>query len=416
MSVKVMNKNTNKSFEGNNWHILLLPVITIIAGFIIPFIFGEDNAYVYSWFIAFSIVFGFLLNSYNNRSNICLLLLLLLITYLTVFIGCRDFGVGTDTLVYIDDYWDKGRYVHSIGDFFDFSYISKAFLLLSVIGHLFSDDHQSLLILTALTINAVTFLSVYIFNYKKLQINWVVYIVIWQFLLMNTSMNLMRQYCALAFMQLALVLFLKRKYFWAILSVVIGYQFHSTVLVLGLMGLFYLFGKYFEPKKRNILTFIVLLLLIIATLSAFKYISLLITGDYINEHFDLYTDNSVFESHNLFGVSYLTFSFLFVFSTIYLRQKRLISNNETYLLITLYSTAFILRLTGFSLVYLSRLSDSYNCFIYLILAYLLTKFSNRIPFLIQFMIYTVIFYSWFSGYILNSGAGTYPYHSVILNI
>lgn len=176
--------------------------------------------------------------------------MLIFVLYLTAFIGCRDFGVGTDTLVYIDDYWQDANYVKNLNDFNDFDYVSKAFLVLSLIGHLFSNDHQALLIITAFVINFITFLSVYIFNYKKLQINWVVYITIWQFLLMNNSMNLMRQYCSLSFMLLALVLCLKRKFVIAAICAFIGYEFHSTSLILSLLIVYYFWIEDSNPEKE----------------------------------------------------------------------------------------------------------------------------------------------------------------------
>lgn len=395
---------------------IALPFITVFAAFLLSIVFGELDALVYVFFIGISVLYGLLLNKYNNSPKLCFGLMLILVLYLTVFIGCRDFGVGTDTLVYIDDYWQDANYVHSINDFNDFDYISKAFLVLSMIGHLFSNDHQALLILTAFVINFITFLSVYIFNYKRLQINWVIYIAIWQFLLMNNSMNLMRQYCSLSFMLLALVLCLKRKFVIAIICAFIGYQFHGTSLILSLLIVYYFLDNKLGPSKRNLITILILIGLLIVVYSSFYYISWLVSNGIINDHFDSYTNNDVSKGQNMFGVSYLAMSLLFIYLAIYLRKKKFISNSEQYYLITVYGTSIILRAAAFSLVFLARLSESYTYIIYFILAYLLTKFSSKIPIIVQIMIYVVILYFWYNQIIIGGATESYPYHSAILGI
>lgn len=395
---------------------IALPFITVFAAFLLSIMFGELDALVYVFFIGISVLYGLLLNKYNNSPKLCFGLMLIFVLYLTAFIGCRDFGVGTDTLVYIDDYWQDANYVKNLNDFNDFDYVSKAFLVLSLIGHLFSNDHQALLIITAFVINFITFLSVYIFNYKKLQINWVVYITIWQFLLMNNSMNLMRQYCSLSFMLLALVLCLKRKFVIAAICAFIGYEFHSTSLILSLLIVYYFLDRRFKPRKRNFITILILIGLLIIVYSAFYYIGWLVSNGILNLHFEGYTNNDTAEGHNMFGISYLAMSFLFIYLALYLRKKKFISNSEQYYLITIYGTSIILRAAAFSLVFLARLSESYNYIIYFILGYLLTKFSNKIPITVQFMIYIVILYFWFKEIIIMGGTESYPYRSVILNI
>ena len=405
--------NLTKTFGRGN---VSLPLFSIIAISIVSIVFGQEPAIIYILFIAGSLIFGYALNVYNNHPKTCLLLTLLLVTYLTIFIGLRDFGVGTDTMVYVDMYWDWGNYVHSIRDFSNFDYVSNAFLLLSVIGHIISNDHQILLFLTALTINLSTFIALYIANYKELRINWIIYIFIWQFLFMNTSMNAMRQDCAQGFALLSVVLFFKRKWIYALICFFIAYEFHSTVLILlPIVGCYYL-DMFCGPKKRNVYTIIGLLFLVAVMFSIFKYLDWFISNGYINDHFDTYTDNSHFEGGNLFGVSYIAMTVLYIYVCVYLRKRNLISDSSNYLLITLYGLSFVLRLSAYSLVYVSRLSAYYNYISFFALAFLLTRFSKKIPLLIQSMLYIIILYTWFVGPILVGTDETYPYHSVILGI
>lgn len=172
----------------------------------------------------------------------------------------------------------------------------------------------------------------------------------------------------------------------------------------------------FKPRKRNFITILILIGLLIIVYSAFYYIGWLVSNGILNLHFEGYTNNDTAEGHNMFGISYLAMSFLFIYLALYLRKKKFISNSEQYYLITIYGTSIILRAAAFSLVFLARLSESYNYIIYFILGYLLTKFSNKIPITVQFMIYIVILYFWFKEIIIMGGTESYPYRSVILNI
>lgn len=393
-----------------------LPILSVIAITIVALVFGQEPAITYIAFIAGSVVIGWLLNTYNNQPKVCFSIMLFLVAYLTTFIGLRDFGIGTDTTVYVDLYWDLGKDIHNFRNFFDFDYVDKSYLLLAVLGHFLSNDHQIMLVLTALVINLFTFLAVYIANYKKLQINWIIYILFWQLLFMNSSMNLMRQTCAQAIMLCSLVLLYKKKWIWGVILMLIAYNFHSsTIAIVPLFG-YYLLDKYCGHKSRNVYTAIGIFSLTIIIIGIFQYIQVFIENGLINGHFDLYTDSSTFEAQNLFGVSYLTITVIYLFIVLYLRRKQLLSNSAAYIFIMIYLTSFVLRMGAFSLVYLSRLSNYYVYIVYFVLAYLLTKYSKKIPMLLQAMIYICIIYTWFNTCIFHAGGETYPYHSAILQI
>ena len=395
---------------------VVLPIMSVVVIAILALLLGQEPALTYIFFIAGSVLIGWLLNKYNNRPKVCLTLMLFLVVYLTVFIGFRDFGIGTDTNVYIDNYWELGQSVNGIKDFFGYDYISKAYLLLSVIGHLFSDDHQTMLLLTALTINLTTFLALYIVNYRQLEINWIIYIVLWQFLFMNSTMNEMRQDCAQGFALLSMALFIKKKWIWFLICIFISFQFHSTVIaLLPIVGCYFL-DRHFGTKQRNIYTVVGLIALVVIVTSIFQFGNWLISSGWLSDHFDLYTNTSTFESTNLFGVSYITISLLFLFVCLSIRKKKLISSSLNYYLLTIYGISFILRLAAFSLVYLSRLSHYYTYITYFALAYLMTQYAKKIPISVQVMIYIVVLYTWFTTTILGNSGETYPYQSSILGI
>lgn len=404
--------NRKKTGRGN----IFLPIASLFAISLVAIMTNEYDSFVYINFIAGSVVFGWLLNIFNRLPKLNFLIMLLLVAYLTIFIGLRDFGIGTDTLTYIDDYWEWGEDIHSIEDFGNYDYASNAYLVVSMIGHMFSDDHQTMLVMTALVINFITFLALYIVNYKNLHINWIIYILFWQLLFMNTSMNLMRQTCAQSFVLLSIVLFYKKKRIWSLVCFAIAFEFHSTVLALFPIIICYFLDNKLSPKKRDIVTIVGMIAMAIIIVSIFQVASYFISMGLLNGHFDVYTDNLHFDSTNLFGASYIAMTILFVYICIYLRVKKQITNSQTYLLLCTYGMSFVLRLSAFSLGFLSRLSYYYTYILYFALAYLMTKFSKKIPLLIQAMIYIVIIYTWFTGVIIGGANETYPYQSEFLGI
>lgn len=394
----------------------LLPFITILCACIFALMFDFGPLFVYILFILGSLLLGIFLNKYNGYSIIKFVLFIILVLYLTAFIGFRDFGVGWDTNVYIDSYWDSSLFIKGLRDFSDFDYVNNGFLILSIVGRKFSNDHQTLLLLTALVINFFTFLTVYIANKDKIKINWVIYISFWQLLFMNNSMNLMRQYCAMSLMLLSVLLFIKKKYLWCVICIFVAYEFHSSAIIGLFPYVFYLLDKTIKTRQRNLLTICVLILICIGVIGIFKILLLGVDMGVINDHFDAYTDNQTGRGENLFGVSYFVISSLFIYICLFLYKKKLISNSITYMLITIYTLSFVLRIAAFSLVWFSRLSDYYNYYVYFALAYLMTLYSKQIPIVVQIMVYACLLYTWLNTCIIFPGGETYPYHSLILGI
>lgn len=71
-----------------------------------------------------------------------------------IFSGCRDFGVGIDTNVYIESYFNASADLQSLKSSWSIEGFDKGFLLLAYVSNLFSDDAQSLLVVTSLFIHS----------------------------------------------------------------------------------------------------------------------------------------------------------------------------------------------------------------------------------------------------------------------
>lgn len=72
------------------------------------------------------------------------------------FSGFRDFGVGIDTTVYINSFFESAQMLTSLKDFASFE-SDKGFLALAFLASSFSNDSQSLLLVTAFLYSFSTF-------------------------------------------------------------------------------------------------------------------------------------------------------------------------------------------------------------------------------------------------------------------
>ena len=105
--------------------------------------------------------------NYKGNKRKCKLFLFLIVVVNAIIIGLRDIGVGIDTLIYIEYYFQQANDIHNIKSFFsnDNSNLEKGFLFLAWISTLLGDDPRMLLFVTELFI--ISFCCAGIYEYKK---------------------------------------------------------------------------------------------------------------------------------------------------------------------------------------------------------------------------------------------------------
>ena len=85
----------------------------------------------------------------------------------TIVLGLRDFGVGTDTLVYIDSYYNLAETLDNFHEILVIdNAMDKAFLMLAYISTLFGWKSQMLLLVTELFI--IFFVVLGLYQLKKI--------------------------------------------------------------------------------------------------------------------------------------------------------------------------------------------------------------------------------------------------------
>ena len=90
--------------------------------------------------------------TFFKKKGQCCVCLALIVVINTIFVGLRNFGIGIDTLVYINDYFNVARYISVYKVFHNTGDMDVGFLFFSMIASWLSRDSQMLLVLTEFVI------------------------------------------------------------------------------------------------------------------------------------------------------------------------------------------------------------------------------------------------------------------------
>ncbi|MBF2708187.1 EpsG family protein [Flavobacterium soyangense] len=332
----------------------------------------------------------------------------------TVIAGLRDFGIGIDTNVYIEDYFDTAKSLVSIKDFLTIESMDKGFLFICWISSLISSDKQVVLVVVEFWIIAFTMHGVYMLK-KNHGVKLWIFVFLYFFMFFGYSINLMRQFCAMSLLFWGFAWLRKGNWKVYALTQVVAYYFHSSSVVFLIVPIVYFLSSIKNVRFRNYIT-IASLIVFIFIMSSFIYF-LTLFGDFkivSDVYTDRYGQNSDFNttagSSNILLLSYMFEFFLLYIASI---NKRMPVSYK-YILVTLYCINFLLIQLHFITAYLDRLSYYIGLVYMTYLVYVLE--DKRInPLLRVTVVCFTIFFS-YRIFIENGGAEIYPYTSKILGI
>lgn len=396
------------SFKIDIWALGFIVTISLIL-----LVTGFSSALIYTGFFLICFFIGCFLD--NAKSFLIkVLCFCFLVLFCTLFSGFRDFGVGTDTNVYILSYYNESKAISSLGDFFNYDYGEKGFLGLTCCARFFYGNPQGVLILTAFVYSFFTFLAVAKLNEKGGRVCWSTFLFVWLFYFYNMSMNAMKQYCAMSILLIAFVYLLNHRWLKSLLLIVPASFFHSSSVLVLLIFLPYLFSFVSSKKIRRLLMALFMLASLFFVVFIFKFLPILNNiGLVSDKYLARYGSNIEYESANIFGPCFLVFWGSFLFLILITLKKKKISARLATVFIGVHMFCFIFRLAAFSVVYLARMSEYWFYFDFLILCILLKVGTSKY---IRFLLYLCIVYLWVKSYIWYPGAQTYPYISSILGI
>lgn len=349
----------------------------------------------------------------KNRKIYGILFSIIAILIPSIMAGVRDLNVGRDIGVYVTPTIENALN-NSIFNFLESSTTEIGFsIMIYVITFFGGNVHFSLFVIQLVTITCI-----YLFAYKKrdkLQMWFVIliYLLSWYCI----SYTMMRQSIAVAIIILSTVFFERKKYLKTLLLFLIAMSFHITA-ILGILVYFimYLYSGKFTKRTTSLITIIILICLLIATLF-YKELLYFLTNiiNILPDRFYIYSIK--YTAGRLYtNYSELLYKLFWIASSIFymMKMRKVRSNaNLNFLLLLIDFATFIV---SWKIVNIGRAG---YYFFYLALFNLLPEVidlykekSKKI--LIYIVCIFVLFSFWYWKFPVNSYSDTYPYTSTIL--
>lgn len=356
-------------------------------------------------------------NFYNkNIKGLSVLCLIMLITTNVVFSGFRDFGVGIDTNVYIDRFFSSAQSLKSLKDFFMFEE-DKGYLVLAYLASLFSDESQSLLVVTSLFIQVMFYLTIW--QYKKVSnISIFLATAFFCILFYCHTLNLMRQFCAIVLLSYAFSLYIQGKRQAYLILQVLAYFFHSSSVLFIFVPVLWEMSKIENDRKKYIYYIIFTIVLLAFTSSYYYFISLFgnigIISDVYSDRYNASGDFVAEGGQTKLGIQRLIrycYPVAFAFYAIY---KKALDNKQLFFVLALTTTSSILQSLSLQVLFVDRLA-----FYFGFVSFIFTTkifMSRRISTAVKVVVIFLYVLDWYNLYILGGGGDIIPYKSKILGI
>lgn len=331
-----------------------------------------------------------------------------------IIAGVRDTTVGRDIGVYVTPVIEKASTLNF------WNYITTAdneigYALIMYFITLFTTNvHFSLFI-----IQLITILFIYLFAYKKREelpmwIVLLIYLLTWYCI----SYTMMRQSIAVAIIIFSTIYFTKRKYFKTLLLFLLAMSFHITA-VLGLVvyAIIYIYSGRFSKKATIVITSIILVGLLVATLFYEDLLYILtnvikILPDRFYFYAQEYTAGKLYTNYSelLYKVFWLIAAAFYMFKM----RKCKSDAAKLFMLLLVDFATFIVSL---KIVNIGRAG---YYFFYIALFYLIPNILNlynkkkKMKILAGSVMILAMCVFWYWKFPVNSYSDTYPYTSSIL--
>lgn len=275
---------------------------------------------------------------------------------LIIIIGLKDVSVGTDTERYLLHYlndpipdWKEGnvagaelgfRYLEYWCNSIGFSWVSYSLLVSSIIV-----------------------IPMGYFFYKYSDNLWASYMIYMTIGLFAMNMTGIRQSMACSMVVLGMIMLLNKKYFWFVISIILGYLFHYSAIIAFIIAAIP-FIKYKSHWQLTLLLFIPLFARIGGDV-LFYFI-----GSYMPERYDGY-ESQQFSMNPMLELMWIS---IMIFSYISLRRGGNVSQNifSMYVMIVLFVSSIEL---SFHIYMAGRLSEYFET----VIEACIPSFINRFP-------------------------------------
>lgn len=341
---------------------------------------------------------------------------LFLIVFVNVIImGLRDQGVGTDTLVYVDDYMEYANSIHSIKDFFfdnSWSTHDKGFVLLALLSTMIGNDPRILMFFTELFVMSFTVFGLY--EYKKtLNISFSLFVMLWVLLYQFLTINLMRQFCAMVLLFYGYSQFLQKKIGKYVVFQIFAIFFHSTSILFVIIPI----GHYISYTNRQIRIMYLCGLIVLGLLFIFAYHYFLSYLQYLNIVKDVYFEwYGQYRSEKYAGAKSLSISMLLlwgisIFICYYVHKNKIFTQNLSYMLFLVVCLNFVFQMSSLVVSYYFRISY-YVGMIMIVYYSIAMKKSKKMTKTLFYSYVFVLLLLWIQHYKKAMGDMRYEYNLV----
>lgn len=350
---------------------------------------------------------------YTYRRQSIFFIIAIVVLY-TIIAGFRDFGIGIDTNIYIEEYFNTAKSLVSLKEFLSIESMDKGFLFLCWLSSLISSDKQMVLVVVELWIIAFTMLGVYMLKRDHGMKIWI-FVFVYFFMFFGYSINLMRQFCAMSILFWGFVWLRNGNWKVYALTQLAAYCFHSSSVVFILVPVIYFLSQLKNVRIRNFITLAAIPAFGMIFSFLFYFLSFIGDLGILSEvYIERYGKDSEFGAAGGFGILELLHygSIFFLLYAAYRSKKMKVS--DKYILVTLFIIYFLFAQLHYITHYLDRLSY-YISLIWLI--YLANVLANKaIPLWLRitFVSFTIILCH--RIFVVNLGAEIYPYTSKILGV
>ncbi|MEY8586567.1 EpsG family protein [Phocaeicola sartorii] len=368
--------------------------------------------FFYLFIFSVCIFLGFFADCTNKRaSGVATLCITFLLSYIG---GVRNLGIGTDTLVYTENYFWEAVHLDSWKDFFEASH-DKGYMLLNYMAVLCNKKVWMAQFVIQFFTHGLIFMTA--FKIKHLcRFKMTLFTILYCCVFYNQSYNFMRQYCALALLMWGLYYALDKRWYIYILCQFGAFFFHSSSLLFLLVPfLYHLCTQYYGSKWRCVIVGGAIISLIVATTCFYEVLDLLNTIEVVSDtHANRYAEGDDFGARSGVRKS-LVLLIVCIFYFCYVSHKRIIGVRGLPLFVFSLNVFFMaFYALSFYSVYLYRLALYF--YMPLMLFVTLVVSSRKILNAERAVWVMLLLLDWLLYVVKNNGAESFPYHSKILGI
>ena len=328
--------------------------------------------------------------------------------------GCRDIGVGTDTLVYSEHYFNIAKNI-KLSEIFTYDNIDKGYLFLNYIAVQLHDSINSVFFFTELLILICVYATLSIIKVEKRHA--LLFMTLFYFCFYNISLNLMRQTCAISLSFLSYAFYVRKKWLISIFLILLSYTFHSSVIVALLIPYIDFLTKMRNGCIKKTFIFINIFIFIAIFIGFYKYVGLMSSLQIINANYaDRYSTNGIFTSMNLSTIPKVDILIMLyiLYILVKIKYQNKVNSNRIDFAIFIHFIYILFFALSFYSFFLYRISYYLLIIDLFEVCYFLSRKIIKNDLVTTFLVILNISI-WYYNYIICFSGETYPYTSKILN-